>query len=200
MKKWTYMLSGIVIGAVLMASSNVFADQIKSLVGKTVAGEYTVNVNGKVLSDKAIVVDSKSHIPLRAISDSLGATIKVEGKTIEVTTNVEEAGAVTIADTITKSSNPYLGQSKESLQESRNIFMNKIIIPSQKYKLQLEEKMVINQKNLELAEKDSGTKFKEAVLDSITTTKNELNTMNQDIQNAEAQVKLIDEALTLLQN
>jgi hypothetical protein len=192
------MLSGIVIGVVLMASSSAFADQIKSFVGKTVAGEYTVNVNGKVLNEKAIVVDNKSHVPLRAVSESLGATIKVEGKTIEVTTKTEELASIAVDDNITKSANPYIGQSKESLQESRNIFMNKIIVPSQKYKLQLEEKMVINQKNLELAEKDSGTKFKEAVLDSIATTQSELDSMNQDIKNAEVQVKLIDEALTQL--
>ncbi|ASA20955.1 2,' 3'-cyclic nucleotide 2'-phosphodiesterase [Paenibacillus donghaensis] len=199
MKKLSYMLSGVVIGVILMASSSAFADQIKSFVGKTVAGEYTVSVNGKALSEKAIVVDSKAHIPLRAVSDSLGAKVNVEGRTIEVTTNVDSIAAVVDDAIANKPSNPYVGQSKDGLLESRKIFVEKIIEPAKKTKSTLEERMITNQKNLELAEKETGTKFKEAVLDSIKTTQAELDSRITAIENAETQIKLIDEALALLE-
>ncbi|ODB56968.1 hypothetical protein A7311_01175 [Paenibacillus polymyxa] len=86
MKKWAYLLGGVLIGAVVATTGNAFADTIKSLVGQTVAGEYTVKVNGSELAENAIVVDGKAHVPLRAVSDSLGAGIKVDGKTIQIET------------------------------------------------------------------------------------------------------------------
>ncbi|MCP3810074.1 2,' 3'-cyclic nucleotide 2'-phosphodiesterase [Paenibacillus sp. Lou8.1] len=94
MKKWAYLLSGIVIGAVVATTGSVFADQIKSMVGQTVAGEYSVKVNGNSLTENAIVVDGKAHVPLRAVSDSLGANLKVEGKTINIDTQSESSPEV----------------------------------------------------------------------------------------------------------
>ncbi|MGZ0043392.1 2,' 3'-cyclic nucleotide 2'-phosphodiesterase [Paenibacillus ottowii] len=93
MKKWSYLLSGILIGAVVATTGNAFADQVKSLIGEKVAGEYTVKVNGNSLAENAIVVDGKAHVPLRAVSDSLGAGIKVDGKTIQIDTqsNIESS-------------------------------------------------------------------------------------------------------------
>lgn len=87
MKKWLYLLSGVVIGAVVATSSSAFAAQVKSLVGQKVTGEYTVVVNGKTLSDKGAVIDGRTNAPVRALSDALGADLKVEGKTINITTN-----------------------------------------------------------------------------------------------------------------
>ncbi|MBY7736271.1 stalk domain-containing protein [Paenibacillus polymyxa] len=87
MKKWSYLLSGMLIGAVVATAGSAFADQIKSLVGHTVAGEYSVKVNDSSLTENAIVVDGKAHVPLRAVSDSLGAGVKVDGKTIQILTD-----------------------------------------------------------------------------------------------------------------
>ncbi|MFC7560543.1 stalk domain-containing protein [Paenibacillus farraposensis] len=87
MKKWSYLLSGVLIGAVVATASSAFADQIKSLVGEKVAGEYSVKVNGNSLSENAIVVDGKAHVPLRAVTDSLGANLKLDGKTIQISTD-----------------------------------------------------------------------------------------------------------------
>lgn len=96
MKKWSYLLSGILIGAVVATTGSVFADQIKSMVGQTVAGEYSVKVNGNSLTENAIVVDGKAHVPLRAVSDSLGAGVKVDGKTIQIDT---QASAKSLVET-----------------------------------------------------------------------------------------------------
>lgn len=91
MKKWSYLLSGVLIGAVVATAGSAFADQIKSMVGQTVAGEYAVKVNGNSLSENAIVVDGKAHVPLRAVSDSLGAGVKVDGKTIQISTETTQS-------------------------------------------------------------------------------------------------------------
>lgn len=58
-------------GAVVATAGSAFADPIKSLVGEKVAGEYVVKGNGNSLSENAIVVDGKVHVPLRAVTDSL---------------------------------------------------------------------------------------------------------------------------------
>ncbi|MDR6776252.1 copper amine oxidase N-terminal domain-containing protein [Paenibacillus polymyxa] len=98
MKKWSYLLSGVLIGAVVATAGSAFADEIKSLVGEKVVGEYTVKVNGNSLAENAIVVDGKAHVPLRAVSDSLGAGIKVDGKTIQINTESASASSSTSVD------------------------------------------------------------------------------------------------------
>ncbi|MGW8439976.1 2,' 3'-cyclic nucleotide 2'-phosphodiesterase [Paenibacillus sp. S33] len=99
MKKWSYILSGVLIGAVVATAGNAFADQIKSMVGQKVAGEYSVKVNGNSLTENAIVVDGKAHVPLRAVSDSLGAGIKVDGKTIQIDTQTSSESSVETKET-----------------------------------------------------------------------------------------------------
>lgn len=100
MKKWSYLLVGVLVGAVFATAGNAFADQIKTLVGQTVAGEYRVKVNGSALANSAIVVDGKAHVPLREVSDSMGAGVSVNGKTIEITTetNVSSSSKTTTND------------------------------------------------------------------------------------------------------
>ncbi|MNO55431.1 hypothetical protein D3C76_459230 [compost metagenome] len=87
MKKF---ITGIVVGALLFGAVPAFAAQVKSLVGQKVTAEYTVTVNGKTLEDKGIVVNGRTNAPVRAISDAIGADLKVEGKTIAITTESAE--------------------------------------------------------------------------------------------------------------
>ncbi|KAI7257552.1 hypothetical protein KC345_g10767 [Hortaea werneckii] len=55
-----------------------------SLVGKTIQGEYTVNVYGKKLAVPAIVIDGKSYAPVRAIGELAGYKVSVQGKIISL--------------------------------------------------------------------------------------------------------------------
>ncbi|WP_160045708.1 stalk domain-containing protein [Paenibacillus sp. USDA918EY] len=130
MKKWLYLLSGVVIGAVVATSSSAFAAQIKSLVGQKVTGEYTVVVNGKTLSDKGAVINGRTNAPVRALSDALGADLKVEGKTITVTTEGEAAPSNEGQPTSVSSTNKFMGQPKSSLLNSKDIIENKILAPT----------------------------------------------------------------------
>lgn len=89
MKKWAYLLGGIVIGALVATSGSAVAAQVKSMVGQKVTGEYKVIVNGKELQDKGAVIGGRTNAPVRAISDSIGAELKVDNntKTITIMTN-----------------------------------------------------------------------------------------------------------------
>ncbi|MGG1878255.1 stalk domain-containing protein [Paenibacillus cisolokensis] len=88
MKKWMYLLSGVLIGAVVATSGSAVAAQVKSLVGQKVTGEYKVIVNGQELQDKGAVINGRTNAPVRAISESIGADLKVDNKAkvIEITT------------------------------------------------------------------------------------------------------------------
>ncbi|GJM84261.1 hypothetical protein HMSSN139_67570 [Paenibacillus sp. HMSSN-139] len=45
----------------------------------------TVIVNGQKLNDKGAVIDGRTNAPVRALADTLGADLRVEGNTIYVT-------------------------------------------------------------------------------------------------------------------
>lgn len=122
MKKITYILSGIVVGAVLTTTTAAMADQVKSLIGKKVAGEYSVNANGTVLSDKAIIVDSKAYVPLRSVSSTLGASLKIDGKTVIITSPKAPDGTPTAPAT-----NKYSGKSKTEIEASIKILKEDIL-------------------------------------------------------------------------
>lgn len=82
MKKF---ISGVIVGALLMVSTQVFGDSI-NFIGKKVANETVVKVNGEE-AGKAIIVDNKSFIPVRDISEKIGAELSFEkGGVIALTT------------------------------------------------------------------------------------------------------------------
>lgn len=127
MKKLVYTLGCILIGFVLATSTNVFADAVKSLIGKKVTGEYSVIVNGEKLSEKGAIIDGKANVPVRPISDALGADIIVSGKTITITTESEVASE---PDNKTSAKdNKYLGSSKENLEELKFSIENRRLKP-----------------------------------------------------------------------
>lgn len=85
MKKWTYIVGGFALGLVVALTTNTAYGAVQSLVGKKVTGEMTVIVNGTKLQDKGAVIEGKTNAPVRALIDALGADLKVDGKTIYVT-------------------------------------------------------------------------------------------------------------------
>lgn len=133
MKKWMYLLSGVVIGAVIATSSSAFAAQVKSLVGQKVTGEYSVVVNGKALSEKGAIINGRTNAPVRALSDAVGGDLTVDNqkKVINITTvGVPENTSNNHASTQEpSSSNKYMGDSKESLERNKNSLENNILKP-----------------------------------------------------------------------
>ncbi|WP_127539395.1 stalk domain-containing protein [Paenibacillus illinoisensis] len=189
MKKVAYIAGGILIGVVLSTAGGAFADTVKSMVGKKVTGEYTVIVDGKKLSDKGAVIDSRANVPARALSDALGADVKVSGKTITITSNSEDNASVdSTITTPTPQSNKYLGQSKSSLEESKKITQEKILIPTK----EIRESKVAQLADLEKVE---GGDFTPQV---IANLKKEIADLDAEIAKYEEDVKLIDEALAAI--
>lgn len=115
MNKKMYMFIGALLGVLLATSGGAAADQVKSLVGKTVAGVYNVRVNGTTLSENAIAVDGTAYVPLRSISESLGANLAVKWKTIEIATGTPSSNVVVKeqSQAIALKDNPYTNWSKE---------------------------------------------------------------------------------------
>jgi hypothetical protein len=102
MKKLSILMLGTIIGAALAITTSAYADNITSLIGRTIQGEFPVTIEGKELSKKALVIDGTSYVPLRAFGDAigynstfdaeLGITFKVnEAKKMDNQQSVEEA-------------------------------------------------------------------------------------------------------------
>ncbi|WP_434750270.1 stalk domain-containing protein [Paenibacillus amylolyticus] len=147
MKKAAYIAGGILIGFVLSTSAGAFADSVKSIIGKKVSGEYTVIVNGQKLADKGAVIDGKANVPVRGISEALGADIKVEGKTITVTTTEAPVAGEPIA-------NDYEGKTKEFLTQQLSFYTDNLLKPNLagKSEIEAEIKKATDSGNKEFAE------------------------------------------------
>ena len=183
MKKLSHMLIGVVVGALVATAGSAAAAQI-SMIGKKVTGEYTVKVNGKTLTDKGSVIDGRANVPVRALSDALGANLAIEGRTIIVSTD-EEKSAPSASEPAEQSNatsgNKYANYTKGSL---------------------LELKASIENNTLKL-----GTEGREALLAEIETLKkafdnpdltlkqNELANYERIITEATEELRLINEAL-----
>lgn len=182
MKKLVYTLGCILIGFVLATSTNVFADAVKSLIGKKVTGEYTVIVNGDKLADKGAIIDGKANVPVRGISDALGADIKVSGKTITVTT--EAAAKDYSADTPT-ASNKYSGQSKQSIEEVIRVIKEHII--------------PLNESSAAHARQEIESIKKSGFLDNLPRWEKELADAEKGLTDAKADLALAEAALAAIE-
>ncbi|MGR6763214.1 2,' 3'-cyclic nucleotide 2'-phosphodiesterase [Paenibacillus sp. T2-29] len=197
MKKWSYLLSGVLIGAVVATASSAFADQIKSLVGEKVAGEYSVKVNGNSLSESAIVVDGKAHVPLRAVTDSLGANLKLDGKTIQISTDSStdtKTTSLSETDGLIKKEEQYAGWSIVKL-EQRKSDLEKYISESESSKEKLNHE-------LEIADKLSKTSVSSSTLaireSNLAKTKKELDSIESAIAKYKTELEEINKAITEL--
>ncbi|MDG0053090.1 copper amine oxidase N-terminal domain-containing protein [Paenibacillus sp. P2(2022)] len=197
MKKWSYLLSGVLIGAVVATAGSAFADQIKSLVGEKVAGEYSVKVNGNSLSESAIVVDGKAHVPLRAVTDSLGANLKLDGKTIQISTDSSadtKATSLSETDGLIKKEEQYAGWSKVKL-EQRKSDLEKYISESESSKDKLNHE-------LEIADKLSKTSVSSSTLaireSNVAKTKKELDSTESAIAKYKTELEEINKAIASL--
>ncbi|AET60269.1 hypothetical protein HPL003_17625 [Paenibacillus terrae HPL-003] len=191
MKKWSYLLSGVLIGAVVATAGSSFADQVKTLVGAKVDGEYAVEVNGNSLVENAIVVDGKAHVPLRAVSDSLGAGLKVDGKTIQITTNSSASSDANVTPVATSAGN------------SNNRYEQKLV----DRKKELEQTITTTQKGIEdqLANLQTAQKSREKVSDErflsigdqkIQAYKDQITQLEGIIEKSKKEIEEIDKTLS----
>ncbi|MFR9710733.1 hypothetical protein ACL02P_15295 [Paenibacillus sp. MB22_1] len=80
MKKWSYLVAGILIGAMLFGGIPAFADTVKGILGAKVTGVYTVKkANGAKVAEGAIL-NGSTYVPVRAISEAAGIPLTVDTK------------------------------------------------------------------------------------------------------------------------
>lgn len=98
MKKIIHIATAFFLGIIVTASSGTVFAEIQSLIGKKVTGEMDVIVNGEKLQDKGAVIEGRTNVPVRALANSLGADIKVNGDTVTVTTTESPKDNVVVID------------------------------------------------------------------------------------------------------
>lgn len=113
MKKFIF---GFVVGALLFGSVSAFA--ASGIIGEKVQGLLNVEKKGNKIAD-AVVVNGIAYAPVRALSESLGADLKVEGKKIVLdTTRIEIETRVSFLNESIGTENNYIMQLKEKLIET----------------------------------------------------------------------------------
>lgn len=185
MKKRTYLLSGIIIGALVATAGSAFADQVKSLIGKTVTAEYDVVVNGKTLGDKGAAIDGRANVPVRSIANAIGADIRVEGKKILVTLEQEEHGSTSGSTNPATKGNPYLGRSKSDLESVKEITESKILKPTKEGREKILAEIEILKTSGPNGTPASGLEAKEK----------QLKEYDEIIAKADEDLRLVEEAL-----
>lgn len=187
MKKAGYLVIGLLAGSILSTTAGAVTAQVKSMVGTKVAAEYTVTVNGKELSDKAAIVDNKAMVPLRAVSDSLGAGIKLDSKNKKI--DVVSAEVASNSKEVEMTNNKYAGRSEADLLKALENYKNNILAPTI-----IERDQIKNQvEALENSLKNSSEDIKEST--SLEAKKKQLAEYEQMIKDAEAEIFLIQSAI-----
>lgn len=189
MKKVAYIAGGILIGMVVSTAGGAFADTVKSVVGKKVTGEYTVIVDGKKLSDKGAIIDSRANVPARALSEALGADVQVSGKTITITSDgsssTESNSSGATASPPNNASNKYIGYTKSSLEELKESKINNTIKPVSEGRESILK---------EIADA-KGLMANGVPVTNLEIFEKELASHDKILAEANAELKLIDEAL-----
>lgn len=72
------VIIAFVCGVVVATAGSAYADDIKSIVGMQIQGEFPVKVSGKQLDTKAAVLDGTSYLPVRAIGEALNMEVSFD--------------------------------------------------------------------------------------------------------------------------
>lgn len=151
MNKIKYLVVGAIFGVVFSLAVTSFAAHIQSMIGKKVDGEITVQLNGKNISEKAIVVDGRAHLPVRSMANSLEADVEVSNDLIALTTDTTKNSNATVTNNESINQNSkYANYSKKSLEEVLESIKTNILKPN-------EEERARVYSDLEQAKKDGVT-------------------------------------------
>lgn len=177
MKKWAGFAFAFGLGIlVATAGSDVYA-QVKTMIGQKVTGEYIVEVNGETLSEKGAVINSKANVPARALSEALGADVKVSGKTIIITSDDLSADQPVPVESI---DNKYSSKTKNELLNEKAAIEEKLLLVKER-----KEKDETTYANMQ---KNGRVEAEEVWLQSIRIS-------GEKIEQYSGDLKLINEAL-----
>lgn len=179
LKKWSYLLSGILIGAIIATSGSAAAAQIKSLVGQKVTGELNVVINGEKLDEKGAVINGKTNAPVRAISDAIGGKLDLKGDTIYITT--EDSAVVPTEPNGTLDDLATLKQEREKIVKKVSEYEESVKLYEEKY---------IPSDELAIKAANGAPDSVKVYTERLEETKQKYETLKSDL--AEAQKKLAE--------
>lgn len=121
---------GLLFGIALAITSTTYADEIKSMVGKNVQGEFPVYINGLELDTSAVVIDGTSFLPVRKISEYTNYDIGFD----------ENKKVITLSNETNEIAISYKRQTTESLNEAlkrfdKNIRSREATITDMQYRI-----------------------------------------------------------------
>lgn len=185
MKKY---IVGFLAGALFVLSSSAFADTI-SLIGKKVTGEYKVVVDGNALVDKGAIIDNRTNVPVRGLSEALGANVSVDNttKTIYVTSESQET-VVSEPQTI-----PQEGSVKVPEEQNTPVLDKEKEIKRIKYEISMLQDEITSLKLSIGTTKENPWNYDEAKVNS------EVSKKEKGITDAEAKIKELEAQLAELQ-
>ncbi len=107
---------GFMAGVILTFASSAYGAELVSMVGKKVQGEANVSVDG-VDVGQIVIIEGKSYAPVRAIGESAGYSISLNGKNVilERPSNSDITGGSTVTEAQLSASLTSLKKEKETL-------------------------------------------------------------------------------------
>jgi len=94
---------GFIIGIFVASALPAYAG-VTSLIGKKVASEIEVSYNNKQVGS-AIVVEGRSYLPVRSMSDALGLTLDVSKEAVQLTSSTKATIPIDPYDSIANKQN-----------------------------------------------------------------------------------------------
>ncbi|MNM39096.1 hypothetical protein D3C81_498650 [compost metagenome] len=164
MKKF---VSGVIVGALLFGGVTAFADDVKSLVGLKVQAETTIAMGDQTLT--GIIVDGKTYAPVRAIGESAGYSVTIDGKKVNL-----KAGEKLSSEEL-----------KQKQKQARIDGLNKGIAAGKERVKQYESYVAQAKDKLDKATTDTDKKEAQADLDMCT---NQLQQEKEALAQAESQL------------
>lgn len=107
---------GILIGCGIGFAVSANAEEIQTVVGKVIQGEFPVKIGDKELTNKAIVVDGTSYLPVREFGEAIGYEVKFSadlGVTLSPKANPEEQARIEQTNELLKQADELMKQRDE---------------------------------------------------------------------------------------
>lgn len=187
-KKWVGFAFAFGLGIfAATAGGDVYA-QVKSMIGQKVTGEYKLIVNGETLPDKGAIIDSKANVPVRALSEALGADVKVSDKTIIITSDELSADQpVSTEPTEPISNDPVEPIDNKYSSKTKNELLNE--------KVSIEEKLVLVKERKEKDETTYANMQKAGRVEAEEVWLQSIRISGEKIEQYTEDLRLINEAL-----
>jgi len=118
---------GIIVGVILSMAVPAMAE---SILGKPVEGTFPVYLLGEKLSKDAIVINSTSYLPVRAVSEALGYQVRFENNQVLLERKQDNTGNKTLHYKINSNVLPIRNESPDipSFEKDGEIYISTSVL------------------------------------------------------------------------